>query len=148
MLSVRLHQRCDHKEEHWERKKCGHCWCRMCSGHVHPITRVALKGPSDVVRCNRRWHQLKDYRYLFRENCAGTGVLSAAVARAIGASKVAPPEDIKIDPETMDLLSDKVFERKKKEAKDRVCFLNHYAPNCRTFSMAQAQYQQRTMEEP
>ena len=31
VLSVRLHEKCDHKEDHWERKPCGHVWCRMCN---------------------------------------------------------------------------------------------------------------------
>ena len=43
VLSVRLHERCDHNEDHWIRKPCGHAWCRMCNGYVHPGTRVALK---------------------------------------------------------------------------------------------------------
>jgi hypothetical protein len=42
----------------------------------------------------------------------------------------------------------KVYERKEKEAKDRVCFANHYAPRCATFTYAQAQYQQRIMDAP
>ena len=74
VLSVRLHDKCEHKEDMWERKPCGHCWCKMCNGFVHPGTRVALKGPTDVIKCNRRWHQLKEYKYLFRENCAGVRV--------------------------------------------------------------------------
>ena len=56
VLSVRLHERCEHKEEHWERKTCGHVWCRMCNGHVHPGTQVA--GATDIVKCNRKWHKL------------------------------------------------------------------------------------------
>jgi hypothetical protein len=44
VLSVRLHEKCEHEEDHWERKTCGHVWCKMCNGHVHPGTRVALKG--------------------------------------------------------------------------------------------------------
>jgi hypothetical protein len=44
VLSVRLHDKCEHKEDHWERKTCGHVWCNMCNGHVHPGTRVALRG--------------------------------------------------------------------------------------------------------
>jgi hypothetical protein len=45
-------------------------------------------------------------------------------------------------------LNDKVYERKKKESKDRVCFANHYAPRCATFAYAHAQYQQRSMDAP
>ena len=53
ILSVRLHDKFERSEEHWERKRC--------NGYVHPGTRVALKGPTDIVRCNRRWHQLDQY---------------------------------------------------------------------------------------
>ena len=63
------------------------------------------------------------------------------------ASPVAPPEDILYHP-SHDMLDDKVYERKKREAKDRVCFANHYAPRCATFTYAQAQYQQRSMQSP
>ena len=41
-----------------------------------------------------------------------------------------------------------MYERKKKEANDRTCFANHYAPRCATFTYAQAQYQQRSMDAP
>ena len=129
VLSVRLHEKCDHKEEHWDRKKCGHCWCRMCNGFVHPGTRVSLKGPTDVVTCNRKWHQFGEYKYLFRENCAGSARLTQAMRRVLPKGKVAPAEDVSYDP-TFDLLNDKVYERKKKEAKERDCFASHYAPTC------------------
>ena len=147
VLSVRLHERCEHKEEHWELKTCGHVWCRMCNGHVHPGTRVALKGVTDIVKCNRKWHKLDEYLYLFRENCAGSANLTAAMKAALGARRVAPPEDLLYSP-THDILNDKVYERKKKEAKDRVCFANQDAPRCATFTYAQAQYQQRSMDAP
>ena len=58
---------------------------------------------------------------------------------ALGAPRVAPPEDISFS-KAHDLLEDRVYEQKKKEAKDRDCFLNHYAPNCQTFSYVQAQH--------
>ena len=94
VLSVRLHEKCEHKEDHWQRKPCGHVWCRMCNGHVHPGTRVALKGPTDVVKCNRKWHKLHEYQYLFRENCAGSARLTTAMKESLGAKRVAPLEDI------------------------------------------------------
>ena len=134
-------------EDQWQSKTCGHAWCRMCNGHVHPGTRVVLKGPTDVVKCNRRWHKLYEYQYLFRENCAGSARLTVAMKEALGAKRVAPPEDLPYSP-ARDILNDKVYERKKKEAKDRVCFANHYAPRCATFTYAQAQYQQRSMDAP
>ena len=65
----------------------------------------------------------------------------------LGAKRVALPEDLTYSP-SHDILNDKVYERKKKEAKDRVCFANHYAPRCATFTYAQAQYQQRSMGAP
>ena len=115
----------------------GHAWCKMCGGFVHPGTKVALKGPTDVVKCNRRWHQLGEYKYLFRETCAGSARLTHAMRRALGAERVAPPED-KLYTDAHDLLVDKVYERKKKEAKERDTFANHYAPRCATFSYVQA----------
>ena len=36
ILSVRLHDKCEHDDKMWERKPCGHVWCKMCNGHVHP----------------------------------------------------------------------------------------------------------------
>ena len=33
ILSVRLQDKCERKEEMWERKPCGHVWCKMCNGH-------------------------------------------------------------------------------------------------------------------
>ena len=65
VLSVRLHEKCDHKADHWERKTCGHVWCKMCNGHGHPGTRVALKGVTDIVKCSRKWHKLDEYQYSF-----------------------------------------------------------------------------------
>ena len=41
-----------------------------------------------------------------------------------------------------DMLSDNVYERKKKGDKARDCFASHYAPRCTTFSYAQAQCKQ------
>ena len=71
VLLVRLHEKCEHEEEHWEPKTCGHVWCRMCNGHVYPGTRAALKGVTNIVKCNRKWHKLDEYLFLSRENCAG-----------------------------------------------------------------------------
>ena len=59
------------------------------------------------------------FQYLFRESCAGSARLTEAMRRALGERRVAPPEDIKIS-KLHDMLNDKVYERKKKEAKDRV----------------------------
>jgi len=81
---------------------------------------------------------------------AGSHRLTDAVKAALrrqGDGRVAPPEDVLYGP-SFDLLNPKVYERKKKEAKQRECFLNHYAPVCRKFTYAQGQYQQRSMEAP
>ena len=67
--------------------------------------------------------------------------------RVLPAAKVRPPEDITYD-RNHDILNDRVYERKKKEAKDRTTFSNHYAPRCATFSQTQAQYNQRTKQAP
>jgi hypothetical protein len=71
----------------------------------------------------------------------------AAMKAVLGAKRVAPPEDLSYSP-AHDILDDKVYERKMKEAKDRVCFANHYVPRCATFTYAQAHYQQRSMDAP
>ena len=147
VLSVRLHEKCTHKEEHWERKPCGHAWCKMCKGFVNPLNKVALKGPSDIIRCNRLWHDLSSYAYPFRENHARSARLTQVMVKTLGQSRVAPPEDVKYS-KHHDMLVDQVFTRKKQEAKKREAFVNHYAPNCRTCSYAQAQYNKRSMTAP
>ena len=88
----------------------------ICNGFVHPVARVGLKGPNDIIKCNRNWHRLGSYTYLFRENCAGSGRLTTSVQRALGNKRVAPPEDILYGKE-YDILNDAVYARKKKEAK-------------------------------
>ena len=105
VLSVRLHDKCTHKDEHWERRSCGHAWCKMCNGWVHPGTRVALKGPSAIVSCNRQWHKLDEYKYLFRENCAGSKRLTQAMQRELGHKRVAPAEDVRFS-DDHDMLND------------------------------------------
>ena len=67
--------------------------------------------------------------------------------KTFGAEHVAPPEDIKFSKQH-DMLQNWVFERKKQEAKKREALVNHYAPNCRTFTYAQAQYMKRSMSAP
>ena len=88
----------------------------MCGGFVHPGTRVSLNGPTDVVKCNRKFHKLDEYDYLFRETCAGSGRLTEAVKAAVGSKRVAAPED-NIYSASHGLLDDKVYERKKKGPK-------------------------------
>ena len=67
-----------------------------------------MKGPTDVVKCNRKWHRLDDYEYLFRENCAGSGRLTEAMRKALGDKRVAPPEDL-LYSKLHDILNDRVY---------------------------------------
>ena len=91
MLSVKLHDTCEHGEQHWVRRSCGHCWCKMCSGYVHPGTRVALKGPVGAIRNNRLYRALDRYEFLFKECNAGSANLTRMVSQALGKDRVAPP---------------------------------------------------------
>ena len=52
------------------------------------------------------------------------------------------------DPRTHDRLDKAVYAEKKKRAKSRECFYNHYSPVCTTFIFAQAQNQERSMSAP
>merc|ERR1712026_148311 len=67
--------------------------------------------------------------------------------KEFGRKRIAPPEDIRYGPQ-FDLLDNKVYARKKKEAKGRECFINLYAPNCGSLTYAQAQHNQRSMIAP
>ena len=53
VLMVKLSDECDHNASHWKETPCGHHWCARCDGHVDPRTRVALKGPGPIIKCNR-----------------------------------------------------------------------------------------------
>ncbi|MCP4241114.1 MAG: hypothetical protein GY772_11185 [bacterium] len=90
---------------------------------------------------------MSGYQYLFGENCAGSAVLTKAVARELGSARVRAPRDKKYGP-GFDLLDDRVFGQAQAEVKARLVFYEHYAPTCSTFTYAQAQYQQRSMAAP
>ena len=94
ILSVRVHDQCNHPSQHWEPRSCGHVWCKMCNGFVHPGTKVALKGPVDVIRCNRHFDDFGKYDFLFKECNAGSANLTKTMRKALGKERVAPPEDI------------------------------------------------------
>ena len=43
VLSVKLNDYCEHEENRWKDKGCGHTWCELCAGYVDTATRVALR---------------------------------------------------------------------------------------------------------
>ena len=100
----------------------------MCGGYAY---QGGLKGPTGIVKCNRLWHDLANYEFHFRESNSTTGILAKVVRRAAGALvRVAPSER---DTDRFgNLADDRVYQRRKKEAKDRLVFLSHYAPPYRT----------------
>ena len=51
-LSVKLSDKCPHNDDMHRRKACGHVYCQMCDSHVDSSTRIVLKGPGPLVRCN------------------------------------------------------------------------------------------------
>ena len=108
---------------------------------------MALKGPVGVIRNNRLHHALDKYEFLFKECNAGSANLTRMVSQALGKNRVAPPEDV-LCGKQFDMLDKKVFERMKKEDKERTVFFVHFAPPCRTFSQAQAQHQYRSKNAP
>ena len=92
VLSVRLSDYCDHPEEQWSTKSCGHVWCALCAGYVDSRTRVALRSPGPIITCNRKPRPFSDYSFHFREHNAGSCRLTSAVARKVrNSKKVATP---------------------------------------------------------
>ena len=63
VLVVKLHDKCTCSTEAWEDKSCGHPFCTVCGGHVHPISRVLVKGAQATVSCNRK--SLRNIRFFF-----------------------------------------------------------------------------------
>jgi heat shock protein HtpX len=59
VLSVKLRDTCPHPLEKLKAKGCGHMWCALCDGWVHPGTRVVLKGAGAVVQNNRKLHDVE-----------------------------------------------------------------------------------------
>ena len=66
VLSVKLHDTCSHPLEQLEAKGCGHMWCSLRDGWVHPGIRVVLKGSGGIVKNNRKLHDVRSYTYLLR----------------------------------------------------------------------------------
>ena len=95
VLSVKLHELCAHDPAKRLSKACGHQWCSFCDGWVHPGTGVVLKGAGGVLKCNRLLHDLGRYKYLFRENMAGSARLTQAMQVALrGIGRVAAARDL------------------------------------------------------
>ena len=86
ILTVRLTAKCDHDLNQWKPKACGHVFCPLCDGFVHPATRVALQGPGPIIKCNRK--PKKDYKYFFRETFSGSENLTRACIYRFGAKRV------------------------------------------------------------
>ena len=126
-LSVRLSQRCNHVEVSWKKKSCGHVWCAMCNGFVHPVSRVALSGPGPVISCNRKPNGLEDYEHWFAENHGGTVVLTHAMKGVVPEGRVREARNLQKSG-LWDVMDNRGFERLKKEAKGRTCAVTHYSP--------------------
>ena len=144
VLSVKLHDTCPHPLEKLKAKGCGHMWCALCDGWVHPGTRVVLKSVGAVVKNNRKLHDVESYAYLFRENMAGSGRLTRAMQQRLrGLGNVAPPKDV-VNSHDHDIMDDRVYDRRKDECKKRDCLYDHWSPLCSSHSKAQAHNLQRS----
>ena len=151
---------CEHEEKFWKRTPCGHHFCQRCDGYVDPRTRIALKGPGPIIACNRMRKPWEEYEYLFREWMAGSGVLTEAMRKALGASavrkgkkwsegakKVGRPVDILYDPRLMDLRIKANAARAKQMMKKRSVFCEHFAPSCTTSCLINT-HKRRTRKKP
>ena len=152
VLSVRLNDVCQHSEESWVRKACGHTWCERCAGYVNPKNRVALTSAGPIITCNRVPKPRTGYKYWFREHNAGTANLTSIMKKAFGTKrddekKVAEPEDKAFSPDD-DLSKRAVVQEKKKRTKERDCMHEHFSPPCSTFVYLAAQYLLRSSEFP
>jgi len=132
VMMVKLTSTCSHPPSQWEVRKCGHPWCPMCQGNVHPLSKVVLTGPGPIVGCNRQ--PASSYDYLFREGMAGSENLTAAMRKIFG-KRVEEASDIIKGPQH-DIRQKWVYEREKKRAKARTTLIDHWSPNCRTASRA------------
>ena len=135
VLVVRLHDKCGCAEEAWEKRDCGHPYCTICAGHVHPVTRVTLKGAEPTVSCNRV--RQSEYEFVFREAFAGSEHLTKAMKTKFG-RRVEEATDIIKGPQH-DMREKWVYEREKKRVKSRCTMIDHWSPNCRTASRANRQ---------
>ena len=71
------------------------------------------------MRASRRHRAMEEYTYWFRENLAGSAVLTGAMKEILALERLAPPEDLLYDRQARDLLTKAVFVEKKKRAKSR-----------------------------
>ena len=147
VYSLRLNRLRDHADRHKSRKACGHLWCAMCDGYVDPVAGTAVAGPGPIIKCNRRRREWGEYEFLFGESFAGSAVLTEAMVRALPSGKVRDPRDRLYDL-SCDLLDKRVYERAKKEAKERTCFYDHYSPPCETFTAALRGMRGRSIDQP
>ena len=115
VFSIKLHDTCTHAVEQRKAKACGHMWCPLCDGWVHPGTNVLLKGAGPVIKNNRELQNVAEYTHFFRETMAGSGRLTHAMkGRLKNLGRVAEPADL-IRSHEHDVMNDRVFERRDKE---------------------------------
>ena len=79
ILSVRVSDHCEHDPADYERRPCGHCYCRNCDGFVDPKRKTTLRSPGAVITCNRKPKPWAEYDHLFGENMAGSCALTRAM---------------------------------------------------------------------
>ena len=120
VMMVKLTSTCSHPPSQWEVRKCGHPWCPMCQGNVHPLSKVVLTGPGPIVGCNRQ--PASSYDYLFREGMAGSENLTTAMRKIFG-KRVEEASDIIKGPQH-DIRQKWVYEREKKRAKARTTLID------------------------
>jgi len=93
VFTVKLTDVCEHDASSQSLKSCGHAYCSLCDGWVHPGTKVALKGAGPIITCNRK--RKDEYEYYFREGCSGSEVLTRTMQRVFGQAKVEEGLDIR-----------------------------------------------------
>ena len=120
VMSVRLADRCGHAD--LRVAGCGHGYCSVCDGWVHPGTRVVLKGPGPIIKCNRSFHRTGDYEKLFS---AFGGSLKTSVREFVWALPPGLVGPGGVEQETYKRLCELFKER----AKKRVSLYTHY--DCR-----------------
>ena len=67
VMVVNLVDKCPHAIPKMKENACGHPYCEICDGNVHPVTSVVLKSAGPVVTCNRM--PASTYEFVFREIC-------------------------------------------------------------------------------
>ena len=145
VYSVKLTDVCEHDETNYDVKGCGHAWCRLCDGWVHPGTKVALKGAGPIITCNRK--RRDEYEFYFREGCSGSEVLTRTMRHVFGSDKVEEGLVIRKGLH-YDLRNKKVYETEKKRVKSRSTFFDHWSPPCTTNTKANRGRIRRWKDEP